>query len=79
MRVQVNGSAENVVSAKQRILAFIEEKQAENFVHKMRVPTVAIPVIIGAKGATIRELRQTHGVQSIDVERGSNSVSIRGR
>lgn len=75
----MNGSAENVASTKQRLLALIEEKQAENFVHKMRVPSVAIPVIIGAKGATIRELRQAHSVQSIDVERGSNYVSIRGR
>ena len=75
----MSGSPEIVAIAKQRILSFIEEKQAENFVQKLNVPNSAIPLIIGAKGATIRDLRLTHKVQSIDIDRKTNAVNIRGR
>ena len=58
----------------------IADKEAENFQLKLSVSRECVPVIIGQKGETIRTIKQTSGVLSIDIDRTTNQhVILRGR
>lgn len=77
--VKVNGKEECVADARKRILEFAAEREAENNVLKLFVTPQCFGMIIGPKGATIRDLKIASGVMAIDIDRPNSQVVIRGR
>lgn len=76
---QVYGSEEKVAAAKAAILEILGEAQARQAGSKtLVVPAASIPAIIGAKGATVRELQEATGVR-FDFDRASNKCALKGR
>ena len=76
--VEVSGKEENVNDAKTRILEFVAEKERDNHVTFVPITPDCIAKVIGPKGATIRELRLSSKVVSIDIDREDNVIVVKG-
>ena len=75
----MHGAEDKVLAAKTAILELLsstEARQAGNTV--VSIIPAAIPVIIGAKGATIRELQEKTGVR-FDFDRVASKCALKGR
>jgi hypothetical protein len=78
--VKVSGKEENLLVAKNIISQIIANKLAEGHQVKLSMTRECIPVIIGTKGVTIREIRQVSGVVSLDIDRKTDQfILIKGR
>lgn len=77
-KMRVSGDPEAVQEARERILAFIDADQRNNFTLDLLVPVAAYPFVIGPKGATAREIQEATGAR-LDLDRNRSIVTLRGR
>ena len=78
-KIRVRGSADRVVLAKGLVLDMLNAYNAQNAgLKSFVIPSSGIPVLIGSKGSTIRELQLSTGVK-MEMDRGTCRLTIRGR
>lgn len=76
--VQVHGAEEKVAAAKVLILDLLSSAEAKVAGSKVLiVPAASVAVIIGAKGATVRDIQDKTGVR-FDFDRVTHKCSIKG-
>jgi polyribonucleotide nucleotidyltransferase len=67
------------MTAKQRLLEFVEyEEKYRTLPRSFHIPSAAFPVILGVKGAVIKELQEKTGAK-IELDRDTKKCSLRGR
>ncbi len=75
----MSGAEDKLPEAKRRLLTFIEEEEKyRSLPRSFSVPLDAVPLLIGSKGTTIKELQEKSGAK-IDFNRESKRCSLRGR
>jgi polyribonucleotide nucleotidyltransferase len=75
----VYGSEEKVSAAKAAILELLNTTEVRQAGNKVLVlPPASIALIIGAKGATVREMQEKTGAR-FDFDRVTNKCSLKGR
>lgn len=77
-KMRVSGDPEAVQQARDRILAFIDADQRNNFTLELFVPVAAYPLVIGPKGANARDIQEATGAR-LDLDRNKSVVTLRGR
>lgn len=78
-KIRVRGAADKVVVAKGLVLDMLSTYNAQNSGLKTFViPSSGIPVLIGSKGSTIRELQVSTGVK-MEMDRVTCRLTIKGR
>jgi polyribonucleotide nucleotidyltransferase len=77
--VKLNGPEDKIPEAKRRLMEFIEiEEKFRTLPKSFHIPVAVVPVIIGTKGATIRELQDKSGAK-IDLDRATKKCTLRGK
>ena len=78
-QVSVRGSKKGVADARAEILELIEYESENSHTEELRVPSKAVPRLLGRSGATINQLRLDTGAQ-VDLERkdGGGKLRLRG-
>lgn len=74
----MSGEADEVAAVKARIEDFLITERRNSFVLEVSVPSAAFPIVIGSKGATIRELQQNSGCR-LDLDRNRLMAILKGR
>lgn len=59
----ISGKEEHVIAGKAVITKFLDEERRKNYSVSMFVPAIAIPMLIGVKGASIRDIQEASGVR----------------
>lgn len=78
-KIRVRGAADKVVIAKGLVLDMINTYNAQNSgLKSIVIPSGGIPVLIGSKGSTIRELQVSTGVK-MEMDRVTCRLTIKGR
>lgn len=78
-KIRVRGSADKVVVAKGLVLDMLNAYIAQNSgLRSIVIPSGGIPVLIGSKGSTIRELQLSSGVK-MEMDRVTCRLTIKGR
>lgn len=77
--IKVHGAEEKVAAAKTAILELLSSSEAKIAGSKVLVvPAPSVAIIIGAKGATVRDIQDRTGTR-FDFDRVSHKCSIKGR
>lgn len=77
--IKVHGAEEKVAAAKAAILELMSSSEAKIAGSKVLVvPAPSVAIIIGAKGATVRDIQDKTGTR-FDFDRVSHKCSIKGR
>ena len=75
--VRVSGDESSVLLAKTLILKFIEDQTMKNFQIDLPIPSDAIGLIVGSKGARIKEIHDDSGA-NIEIDKIKNILIIKG-
>jgi polyribonucleotide nucleotidyltransferase len=72
------GPAESMERVQDMMKAFLKEEHDRNYKLEVLIPMAAFPLIIGAKGATVKEIQEKSGCK-LDLNRDRRMVVLRGR
>ncbi len=76
-RIILEGNEDKVLDAKQKVMEFIQREIDNKNTIEIAVPSGAISIIIGHKGATINKISESTGTK-VNVDKNTNNILIRG-